>query len=140
MWISQVLCGFFGLCAGFIVSGGVFALITSIGVVPRMAGKSHTGSSVRIYEMSIFLGGTLGNIFFLYPITILLGEIGTALFGIFAGMFIGSLAVALAETLNTTAVFSRRIHLVHGLGYIILGLAIGKLLGSIMFFYNHWYK
>lgn len=140
MWINQIFLGFIGLCCGFLVAGGVFALITSVGIVPRMAGKTHTGNSVKTYEMSIFLGGALGNIFGLFNIELITGKTGAGMFGIFAGVFVGCLAVAIAETLNTTAVFSRRIHLTRGMGYIILGLALGKIAGSIWFFYYHWYK
>lgn len=139
MWASQILCGIFGLSCGLIVAGGVFALITSIGVVPRMAGKSHTGNYVKIYEMSILLGGSLGNIVFLYKLNIDLGNIFVGLYGLFAGVFVGCLATSLAETLNTTAVFSRRIKLVKGMGFIILFLSLGKLFGSMLFFYKHWY-
>ena len=139
MWISQLLCAVIGLSCGLIVAGGVFALITSIGVIPRMAGKSHTGKYVRVYEMSVFFGGCIGNIIFIYKVSLPLGILSVALFGLFSGVFVGCLATSLAETLNTTAVFSRRINLTMGMGFIILCLALGKFFGSMMYFYHYWF-
>jgi stage V sporulation protein AB len=139
MLINQIICGFMGLCWGFLVAAGVFALITSIGIVPRLAGKTHTGRYVKIYEISIALGGTLGNIFYLYNLNFHAGVIGAGIFGAFSGIFIGCLATALAETINTIAIFSRRVQLKYGLGFVILSLAMGKLCGSMWYFYNHWF-
>ena len=50
-----------GLGAGTVVAGGVFALITSIGFMARLAGKTHTGKYAKIYESCVVLGGTFGN-------------------------------------------------------------------------------
>lgn len=139
MWIKQIACGFFGLSCGFLVAGGIFALITSIGIVPRIAGKTHTGKYVRTYEMCIFMGGSLGNIFILYNLEFMIGVIGAGLFGLFSGIFVGCLATALAETLNVTAIFSRRVNLLFGMGFVVLSIALGKLVGSLWYYYNHWY-
>lgn len=144
MWIRQLLLAIIGLSAGFVVSGGVFALITSTGLMPRLAGKSHTGKWVRLYETMAVLGGTLGNIFFIYQIPLSAGSFAgavlLALFGLFSGIFVGCLAVSLSEAVNTTAIFSRRVKLKQGLSFIVLSLAIGKMIGTIIQFVNHWQK
>ena len=56
------------------------------------------------------------------------------LWGIFAGMFVGCLALAIAEMLNSIPIFSRRIGFRHGLGVAIAAAAFGKLLGSLIYF------
>ena len=57
-----------------------------------------------------------------------------AVFGLFAGMFIGCLALAIAEMLDSIPIFARRISFRHGLGWAILGMAAGKICGSLFYF------
>ena len=139
MWIKEVLMGVTGLGAGTLVAAGVFALISSIGLIPRMAGKTHTGSHVKKYEMAVLFGGTFGNIMNIFEISVPLGVVGLISFGLFAGIFVGCLATSLAESLDATAIFARRVRLHKGMGVIILSVAMGKLLASILFFYLGWY-
>lgn len=58
------------------------------------------------------------------------GVAAQAVFGLFSGMFIGCLALAIAEMLDSIPIFARRISFRHGLGWAILGMAAGKLCGS----------
>ena len=53
--------------------------------------------------------------------------------------FYRTLAVSIAESLNVTAVLGRRARLHYGLGVLILCFAVGKALGSLLFFYKHWF-
>ena len=62
------------------------------------------------------------------------GRKGQAVFGLFAGMFIGCLALAIAEMLDSIPIFARRISFRHGLGGAILGMAAGKICGSLFYF------
>lgn len=140
MWIRYILLGISGLAAGVLVAAGVFALITSIGVIPRMADKSRTASHIRKYETAVILGGVWGNLLNIYHIPMQLGTWVMVLFGAFAGIFVGCLATALAESLNTTAIFSRRVRLHRGMGVIILCVALGKCAASMIFFYLGWYS
>lgn len=134
MWIKQLLMGIFGISSGFIVAGGVFALITAIGVLPRMAGKTHTGKHAKLYEDFVILGGTVGNILTVYKPDIPFGSVFVTMFGLFAGIFVGCLATSLAESLNTTAIFTRRINLKVGISFIVLSLALGKTIGALFHF------
>ena len=57
MWvIRQVIVFLTGIAGGMTTAAGVFALITVIGMIPRMAGVTRTGHRVRIYETAIALG------------------------------------------------------------------------------------
>ena len=55
-------------------------------------------------------------------------------FGLFAGIFVGCLALAIAEMLDTIPVFARRIRFRHGLGIAVLFVAAGKAAGSLFYF------
>lgn len=137
--MSYVILAIIGLGGGLIVSAGEFALITTIGIMSRLAGKTHTGKYVRLYEDAVVIGGTLWNALYVYGVTIApgfwLAAGGLGIGGIFAGMFVGCLAVSLAEALKATAVFSRRIKLSDGLSFVVLAAALGKMIGSLVHFF-----
>ncbi|NLZ80970.1 MAG: stage V sporulation protein AB [Clostridiales bacterium] len=138
MWWKQILMALIGFSSGLVVAGGVFALIASIGIVTRLAGKTHTGKYVKIYEDCITVGGTLGNLIYIYYFRIPVGIVGCVIFGLFSGIFVGVLALSLAEAVNVSAVFTRRIRLSKGIAYVVTGVAIGKLVGAFMQLYNGW--
>lgn len=138
MWKANIIGALLGFGGGSIVAAGVFALISAIGIIPRLADKSHTAKYISAYENSVILGGILGNIIYIYNISLPLGKLFCAIFGIFAGIYVGVLALSLAETINATAVFSRRANLKEGLGAIVLAIAIGKSFGAFLMFFEKW--
>ena len=138
MLIKQFLLIIMGISTGLITAGGIFAFIVSIGVIPRLAAKTHTAYRTIWYENSIILGGIIGNVVHLYSLVIPIGQIGLGMYGIFSGIFTGCVAIALAETLNTIPVFTRRIGVRNSIKYMLLGLALGKGLGSLLYFLKRW--
>jgi stage V sporulation protein AB len=54
---------------------------------------------------------------------------------LFAGIFVGCIAIAIAEMLNTIPIFVRRIRLGRGLGITLLAVALGKTVGALLYFY-----
>ena len=135
MFIKMVILAFIGLCAGGIIAAGIFAFLAIIGVFPRIIGKSGTKKYIFMYETFIILGGTLGNVLDLYEFPIWAGGTWTlAVFGAAVGIFVGCLAMSLAETLKTLPVMNRRIHLAVGIQYVILAIGMGKLVGALIYF------
>ena len=138
MWVREVLLAVIGLSAGLIVAGGLFAFIASLGVVSDIADRTHTGSKILLYEDATTLGGILGNLIFVYRIPIPGGTILQIVVGLFTGIFVGCWALSLAETLNVFPIFVRRVKLVRCIPYIILAIAIGKGIGSMIYFFLGW--
>lgn len=138
MWAREVLLAVIGLSAGLIVAGGLFAFIASLGVVSDIADRTHTGSKILLYEDATTLGGILGNLVFIYRIPIPGGTVLQIVVGLFTGIFVGCWALSLAETLNVFPIFIRRVKLVRCVPYIILGIAIGKGIGSLIYFFLGW--
>lgn len=132
MWWKILFLILFGASGGAAVSAGIVALITTIGVVARLAGKSHTAEFARQYETSIMLGALSGTIFSLFPVTVPIGKIGLILAGGFIGIFVGVLAMSLAESLNITSIYARRVRLSKGICYIVLGIAVGRGIGAFL--------
>lgn len=138
MLYKLVLLAFAGLSAGFIVSGGVFTVLISVGLIPRFAGKTHTSGHVLLYENMVIAGTLMGNYISVFPRTYGFGEyIGNAvlvLYGIMAGIFVGCLAIAIAEMLNSIPIFARRIGFRKGIGVVLISMALGKMIGSLLYF------
>lgn len=138
MWIKEILLAVIGLSAGMVVAGGLFSFIIGLGVVSDFADRTHTGEHILLYEDSVALGGMLGNIFWVYHISIPFGEWLVPVFGILSGIFVGCWSMALAEILNVFPIFIRRVKLIRFIPYLILGVALGKGLGALLFFAQRW--
>lgn len=127
---------FIGLCGGGVVAAGLFSFIVSIGALNRIIGKTHTGNHITLYEYCIAAGVTLGNLVNLYEPELIrwfpawAGLIIISAFGLFAGVFVGTLVMSLAETLNALPVFARNLHLTKGMKYVVFSMAAGKGVGA----------
>lgn len=155
MLLKQILLGFWGLSFGLLSSAGVFTVLSSVGLIPRFAGKMHVAKKVFALEETVVFGTITGCFFSIFPT---FGKIGSfvlarrifgeatvaiwkgtgsvflILFGAFAGMFVGCLAFAIAEMLDSIPIFARRVHFRHGLGIAVAAAAAGKLVGSLLYF------
>ncbi len=119
-----------GITGGFVVAAGVYAFITLIGVLTRLAVRTNTANRILLYEDLVVLGAAIGNIVLLFEVKLPFGIVGLIIFGLFSGSFIGCLAVALEEVLQVFPVLTYRIRLKAGIPIIVLCLAIGKGLGA----------
>lgn len=147
-----------GTSYGLLAAAGVFTVLAAVGLVPRFAGKTHTAEYVTIYEEMVIFGTLTGCVLSVFSrycqfgawwqehfpqYTGVLNGIGgfaQAVFGLFAGMFVGCLALAIAEMLDSIPIFTRRISFRHGLGLAVLAMAAGKLLGSLIYFWTELYR
>ena len=119
MWIKQMILVVLGLSAGVAAAGGLFSFIVGLGVVSEFADRTHTGDCVL-------------------PVTIPYGQILVPIFGVFGGIFVGCWAMTLAEILNIFPIFIRRVKLLRAIPYIIAGIAFGKGIGSLIYFWKGW--
>ena len=136
-------------------------MLVSVGLIPRFAGKMHVAKKVFVLEEAVVFGTLFGGFLSVFSRyghlggwilsrqrfgenTVLIWKwIGSGLlilWGIFAGMFVGCLALAIAEMLNSIPIFARRIGFRHGLGVAIAAAAFGKLLGSLIYFAEGIYR
>lgn len=132
-FISTIARIIIGLGAGFVVSGGVVAFITIIGLIPLMAYRTKTGYAMMWYENAIIIGSILGSILSMWPIRLPNIPVITVLLFFAYGMFIGGLIIALAEILDVLPIINRRIKIKKGITLIVVALALGKLIGSLCY-------
>ncbi|MCI8693434.1 MAG: hypothetical protein HFH91_11990 [Lachnospiraceae bacterium] len=147
-----------GTSYGLLAAAGVFTVLAAVGLVPRFAGKTHTAGQVLLYEEMVIFGtitGCLLSVFARYcqfgawwqahfpraaDLLHGIGGAAQAVFGLFAGMFVGCLALAIAEMLDSIPILTRRISFRHGLGLAVLSMAAGKLLGSLFYFWTELHR
>lgn len=157
MWIKYVFLALISGSFGLLAAAGVFTVLVAVGLVPRFAGKTHTGRKIILYEEMVIFGTILGGLasvfvndnrvgdFFIsmgVPVEVWqgIGNVFLAVFGIFAGMFIGCLALAIAEMLDSIPIFARRIGFRHGMSLAIFAMAVGKICGSLFYFIEGLYS
>lgn len=150
MFLKTILLCIMGFSSGLLVSAGVFTVLFVVGLVPRFAGKTNTARYELLYEECIIFGSVIACFFSVFPIQGSLGEMIThasflcqallILIGIFAGIFVGCLAIALAEVLDGIPIFARRIKLKMGLDIAIFSVAIGKVTGSLIYFVMDFFE
>lgn len=147
-----------GASYGLLSAAGVFTVLVAVGLIPRFAGKTHTARYVLLYEEMVIFGTLAGCFVTVFPeysqwgsylrqqmpermaLWQAAGNVAQAVFGLFSGMFIGCLALAIAEMLDSIPIFARRISFRHGLGFAILGMAAGKLCGSLLYFATEFHR
>jgi len=137
MWFNHVILGFIGLACGLSVASGSFAIAVKLGIIPEMASKSKTAKRIMTYENATILGGIVGNVISVFTqIQFPAGHIFLALFRLSAGIFVGCLAVALAEIINAYPIMYRRMKLKMGMEWMLATIAIGKTCGCLFYFFN----
>lgn len=144
--LTQVFLAALAWIFGTATSAGTFALLVTLGIIPRMVAKTRTAGKIVLYENMICLGGTAGCLLSLFPFFrfpasgLLIGGMAPLewlipLFGLCVGIFVGCQAAALAEILNVFPIMFRRIKLKEGLSCIMVAMALGKLAGSLFYFF-----
>lgn len=138
MWINWIMLSFLGLASGLAISAGLFAFLIGLGVISDFADRTHTGKYVTLYEDFIVVGGILGNLFWIYRVDFLRGSWLLLGFGLLSGIFVGCWSMALADILNIFPIFLRRAKITTGFSWLIASMALGKSLGSLLYFYMGW--
>ena len=64
-----------------------------------------------------------------------MGKALLAVYGSFAGIFLGAWTMALTEVIDTIPIFMRRIYLRKGLVGAVWGLALGHTAGSFLYYF-----
>lgn len=127
-----------GLCIGAFVSAGVCGLFTAVGIVTRIAWVTKTMDKIRCYETCVLIGAAGSNIIYIWQPEWIIGagisQIILAVMGGFFGIFVGCLAMSLAEALDASTILFQRIKLNKYYKYIIISVAIGKLIGNMLFY------
>ena len=98
---KQALLGLVGFAGGISVAGGVFAFISILEMLPRLASRLHMANRVYHLENCIFWGGLTGAVLTVFEISVPFGSAMLAVFGLFTvKVFDGNDKVLCEEILN----------------------------------------
>ena len=136
--LQETALAIIGFAGGVSVAAGTFALITALGIIPRLASRMGVAEHVYKLESAIVLGGTIGSLLSVYHFPMRIGDVGIILFGFFAGIFVGCLSMALAEAIRVFPILCQRINLNYGIYLLIFMMAAGKALGTLYQMYFEW--
>lgn len=141
---NLILVGICGLCFGLLAAAGVLTVLTAVGLVPRYVGRMHEARHMILFENMVICGtmaGTFVSLFGEYFLIGILPAMGLEiLYGFFAGIFVGTLALAIAEMLDSFPIFFRRVRLDGGLRIILFAVALGKMTGAFLYFFLGLYN
>lgn len=148
----ECLLVFSGISFGLLSSAGVFTVFSAVGLVPRFAGKTHSAKQIFLYENMIILGTIIGGVMSLWPeywggvmgrlkgclerveMAAVFQNMLLVVMGLFSGMFVGCLALSIAEMLDSIPIFTRRVSLKKGVGVAVWSVAAGKIFGAMFYF------
>lgn len=136
--LQETALAIIGFAGGVSVAAGTFALITALGIIPRLASRMGVAEHVYKLESAIVLGGTIGSLLSVYHFPMRIGDVGIIIFGLFAGIFVGCLSRALAEAIRVFPILCQRINLNYGIYLLIFMMAAGKALGTLYQMYFEW--
>lgn len=136
--LQETVLAIIGFAGGVSVAAGTFALITALGIIPRLASRMGVAEHVYKLESAIVLGGTIGSFLSVYHFPMRIGDVGIIIFGLFAGIFVGCLSMALAEAIRVFPILCQRINLNYGIYLLIFMMAAGKALGTLYQMYFEW--
>ena len=87
--MEQFFLALIGFSGGFIVAGGVVALMVGLGIITRFIGISRTAKHIRGVEDAILLGAAVGTIVTVFSFQFPVGAWVLAVAGLFMGIFVG---------------------------------------------------
>ncbi len=138
MW-GKIFLAVIGSCLGVVVGTGTLALIIALGIVVRYVRLTDTRHRIRLYEDCAFWGTLAGALWGLSELPVPLGIFGVIVYGFFSGFFLGSWSVAIGEVINVYAILFRRLKIEKAVGWVFFVMAVGKMIGTILFFRKGWW-
>ncbi|RNB81568.1 stage V sporulation protein AB [Brevibacillus fluminis] len=121
-----------GLSGGIAVGSGFVAFITVLDIIPRLTQLTSSASYIRSYEWALITGVLFFTLIDFFVWVVHLPAIVTAVFGVFAGLFVGTLAAGLTEVLNVFPILAKRISLQESMLWLLMAMVFGKMIGSLL--------
>ena len=121
-----------GIGGGLAVGSGMVAFLVVLDVIPRLAQTTKSYGCIRYYEGAVVLGSLFFTFTDFFDWRYALFPMSAALFGAFAGCFVGMLAAALTEVINVLPILAKRIGMESYMIWLLMSMIFGKVIGSII--------
>lgn len=120
-----------GFSSGLMIGAGFIALLTVLGVIPRLIQLSKTPRLVNLFGAATIIGALFGTYLSFTTFTWQLGNVFIIFWGLMQGIFNGMVAAALTEVLNVFPILAKRLRLDKQLYWLLMALVFGKIFGSL---------
>lgn len=128
---SIILVILLGFAGGLAVGGGFVAFIVVLDIIPRLAQITCSRDRIAWLEAVVVSGVIFWTTADFNDWSWSGHLLGTAVIGLFAGIFVGMLAAALTEVLNVLPILAKRLQLFDDLRWLLLAMVLGKVCGSL---------
>lgn len=132
MTIRSMLLVLIGLSGGFAVGSGLVAFITVLDIIPRLTQLTNSFRYIRWYEWALVSGAVFFTVTDFFAIVIRLPIISMTMYGLIAGVFVGTLAAGLTEVLNVFPILAKRLSMDRYILAFLMAMVFGKVIGSIL--------
>jgi stage V sporulation protein AB len=129
-WALPVL-AVIGLAGGLAVGSGMVAFLIVLNVLPRLAQITRSYRNTRPFEAAVTWGAVVWTLADFFDWRIHFPPAGAAVFGLFAGCFVGMLAAALTEVINVLPILAKRLRMEKYIHRLLMAMIFGKVLGSL---------
>lgn len=120
-----------GLSSGIVIGGAFIALLTVLGIIPRLIQLSTSWRFVPIYQVALLIGTLFGTFLSFTSISWSTPSVFLAFWGIIQGIFNGMLTAALIEILQVFPLLSKRLGLESYILFLFTAIVLGKVFGSL---------
>lgn len=126
----------FGIIFGFAIASAISSFLLLIGIVQKLAERTCTTHRLTLYKWTLCSGIIAGAYVVAINPMIRLGPVVGTLVCTFMGMYVGVVAISLAETLKVIPILFKKTNLIIGTKMLIFAVAFGKMLGSLLYFFK----
>src|SRR5699024_2478339 len=123
-----------GLSSGIVIGSAFLALLTFLGVIPRLMQLVKNTYNSKAFTASLLIGTLYGTYLTFTGSSIMFGFPFLVVWGLLQGIFNGMLVAALVEVLHVFPMISKRLGLRDKIRYLMMAVVFGKIAGSLF----HW--
>jgi stage V sporulation protein AB len=114
------------------VGSGFIAFITVLDIIPRLTQLTNSQRYVKHYEWALISGALSFTVIDFFNVAFRLPCWMTPVIGLFAGIFVGTLAAGLTEVLNVFPILAKRLNMDHAILKLLMAMVFGKTIGSLI--------
>lgn len=132
IYLEYLLLVLIGLGGGLAVGSGFIAFITVLDIIPRLTQLTNAHSHIRKLEWALVIGALFFTVIDFFHWVTRLPALVTSIYGLLAGIFVGTLAAGLTEVLNVFPIVAKRLNMDGSLLFLLMAMVLGKVTGSLL--------
>lgn len=131
--MGDFLAALTGICTGLIIGGTVSAFFVLLGVFSKTMLAFRHKTAGKAMSASAAVGGIMGTLATLFPVSLSAGIFATAMFGLLSGVYVGVFIACLAEVANMIPLMKKNGLTQNIIIVVLFWFMLGKLAGSLVY-------